>query len=66
MEKWEFKSVKFETKGFLGGKLELNDFDNRLNELGQQGWELVSTFTTNQGQGYTRDVIGTFKRKISL
>lgn len=66
MEKWEYKSVKFETKGFMGGILEINDFDNKLNELGQQGWELVSSFTTNQGQGFTRDVIGTFKRKISL
>lgn len=66
MEKWEYKSIKFETKGFMGGILEINDFDNKLNELGQQGWELVSTITTNQGQGYTREVIGTFKRKITL
>lgn len=39
MEKWEYKSIKFETKGFMGGILEINDFDNKLNELGQQGWE---------------------------
>lgn len=64
MDKWEYKTIKLETKGFLGGILELDEFEYKLNNLGQQGWELVSSFTTNQGQGYTREVIGIFKRLI--
>ena len=64
MEKWEYKSIKIETKGIMGGILELDKFDYELNTLGQEGWELVSCFTTNQGQGYTRESIAVFKRCI--
>lgn len=63
MEKWEYTSFKVEAKGFVGGILELEDFNHRLNSLGEQGWELVSCLTTNAGQGYTREVVAVFKRK---
>jgi hypothetical protein len=63
MEKWEYRSVKFETEGFLGGKLDIKDFDYEINKLGDQGWELVSCFTTNKGQGESREVIAVFKRR---
>lgn len=62
MEKWEYKTIKFELKGFAGGKLETSDFDFQLNKLGEQGWELVSCFTSNAAQGYSRDAISVFKR----
>lgn len=64
MNKWEYKTIKFGTRGFTGGILELDDFDYELNNLGQQGWELVSCFDTNQGHGATREVIAVFKRLI--
>ena len=38
----------------MDGK-KLND---RLNELGEEGWELVSVFDTNMLEGKTRDVYG--------
>lgn len=63
MERWEYKSLKVETKGFLGGILDTDDFDNKLNLLGEQGWELVSCFATNSGNGTTREVIAVLKRK---
>ena len=63
MEKWEYKSVKLETEGFLGGILDINDFDYELNKLGEQGWELVSCFTTNKSQGESREAIAVFKRR---
>lgn len=56
-------SFKVETKGFIGGILEIKDFDCQLNKLGEEGWELVSCFTTNQGQGTSREVIAVFKRR---
>ncbi|MGL5675969.1 MAG: DUF4177 domain-containing protein [Cellulosilyticaceae bacterium] len=64
MEKFEYYTYVYDTKGFMGGKIEGTDFQNELNRLGQVGWELVSSFTTNQGQGYTRSVVSIFKRKI--
>jgi hypothetical protein len=66
LEKWEYKSIKTKTEGFLGGKLDLNEFEFSLNTLGEQGWELVSTFSTTQGEGSTREVISIFKRKLGI
>lgn len=66
MSRWEYKSVKFETKGWLGGILELKEFDNTLNEQGRSGWELVNAFDTNQTEGSTREVIAVFKRPTGL
>ncbi len=63
MEKWEYTTVKFELKGFSGGILKVEDFDYELNKLGEQGWELVSCFSNNAAQGYSRDAIAVFKRR---
>jgi hypothetical protein len=62
--KWEYKSIRFETHGFRGGILETAEFDRVLNEMGQQGWELVIVFDTNDASGSTRFVIATFKRQM--
>lgn len=60
--KWEYKTLKVGTSGFLGGKLDEDKFDKSLNDLGKQGWELVTAFDTNLGHGATRDVVAVFKR----
>jgi hypothetical protein len=36
-----------------------------MNELGSQGWELVTGFDTNKSYGETRDVVVIFKRPVS-
>jgi len=66
LDRWEYKTIKFELKGFLGGVLETEDFDYEINKFGDQGWELVSCFTTNAANGYSRDAIAVFKRRKSL
>lgn len=63
MEKWEYVSIKVETKGFNGGILDTENFDRQLNNLGDKGWELVSCFSTTQGHGASREVIALFKRR---
>ncbi len=60
--KWEYKVIKLATTGFAGGKLNEAQLEAFMNELGSQGWELVSTFDTNQAYGETRDVVVIFKR----
>ena len=60
--KWEYKTIKFATKGLSGGKLDEQKLDDFMNQLGEQGWELVSAFDTNQAYGATRDVVAVFKR----
>ncbi len=60
--KWEYKTIKLATKGFLGGKLDETTLENYMNELGSQGWELTTAFDTNKAYGETRDVVVLFKR----
>lgn len=59
---WEYKTIKTETSGMLGGILDIEEFDLKLNAFGREGWELVSVFDTNQSQGATRFVIAVLKR----
>jgi hypothetical protein len=63
MEKWEYISVKFLTKGFSGGILDIHNLDRELNSLGEQGWELVSCITTHMSAGQSREVIAVLKRR---
>ncbi len=63
VNRWEYKTVKISAgKGFFGGKFNEMELNNSLNENGEQGWELVSTFVTNQAEGSSRDIVVIFKR----
>lgn len=64
MEQWSYKTVKYKTGGFLGGKVDEKEFEDLLNSYGYEGWELVSCFDTSVSQGQSRDVIAIFKRKV--
>ncbi|MFC7679199.1 DUF4177 domain-containing protein [Paenibacillus sp. GCM10028914] len=63
MTQWEYRTVKYQTGGFLGGKVKEDELDELLNKYGYEGWELVSCFDTSQTQGQSRDVIMIFKRQ---
>ena len=62
MQKWEYKTIKVDTKGMLGGILDTTAFDSLLNQLGDDGWELVGAFDTNQSYGASREAVAIFKR----
>ncbi|MDL2274009.1 DUF4177 domain-containing protein [Oscillospiraceae bacterium OttesenSCG-928-G22] len=62
MERFEYFTLVYDTKGLSGGKVE-PDFQDRLNELGSEGWELVNSVATNQGNGFTRCIVAIFKRR---
>ena len=59
---WEYHTLKIHPGGFFGGKVDSNQLAQALNQLGQQGWELCSTFETNTGQGASAEVVLIFKR----
>ncbi|TCV07255.1 uncharacterized protein DUF4177 [Sphingobacterium alimentarium] len=42
MKRFEYKTLKIEPRGFWGNKLDAEEIDKVLNELGRQGWEMVS------------------------
>lgn len=64
--KWEYRTIKYKTGGFLGGKVDEDGFEQMLNEAGYEGWELVSCFDTSTTHGQSRDIIAVFKRKVYL
>jgi hypothetical protein len=63
--KWQYKTLRLAAHGFLGGKVDLEKFEQELDRLGEDGWELVNAFDTNQSSGATRDVIAVFKRPVA-
>ena len=63
MDRFEYKTIKVETTGMMGGILPNDELDYRMNALGEDGWELVSCFSTNKGNGYTREAVAVFKRR---
>lgn len=62
--KWEYKTVKFHTKGLYSVKVDANQIEDCCNKLGQDGWELVTNVVTAGGQGWTSLVVLIFKRPI--
>ena len=62
--KWEYKTIKTDTKGAFGGYFEHHKFERLMNELGQQGWELVSALHTTRELGASRHVIAILKRPL--
>jgi hypothetical protein len=65
MTHWEYKTIRLAATGWVGGNLDFTAFEALLNDLGQQGWELVSTFDTNTSTGSTKDVVAVFKRPLA-
>lgn len=64
MKRFEYHIYKLEAGGwFSSGKVDTTIMDQRINEYGAEGWELISSFDTNQYHGETRDVIMIFKRE---
>ena len=63
MEKFEYKVFAFDTKGFWGGRVEIDQIENQLNQLGNEGWEMVSCTSTNQSYGASKSILCILKRK---
>ena len=72
MEKWEYSTVKLTAKSIPTGNRknptallwDAEYFAEQLNPYGEQGWELVSIFTTIGGYGtHTTGIYASFKRR---
>jgi hypothetical protein len=41
-ERWEYKTIHYDTVAFLTGKLDVVGLEKVLNDSGREGWELVN------------------------
>ena len=64
MKKYEYKTQVIDAKGLWGGKINVGEFNNSLNEMGRDGWELVGTTASNEAAGRTASFICVFKREL--
>ncbi len=51
-------------KSFWGGKIDVQALTDKLNELGREGWELVSTVDTELYGGGSRGLLVMLKREL--
>jgi hypothetical protein len=62
---WEYKTIRLsaDVSSYREKRIDelLGSLDPMLNEAGESGWELVSTFDT-EALGYTKFIVGIFKR----
>lgn len=64
MRKFEYKTIEVKPKGTWSSKFDIVEIDKILNDMGNQGWELVSMEDRNVGYGSTGCFYYTFKREI--
>ena len=64
MTKWQYKTISIELGGMRGGVLKTSQFDQQLNALGAEGWEMVASWSNNYGGGGGREVNAVFKRRM--
>ena len=62
MTRWRYEVLRVEPGGVLGNKMDVGELREMLNRKGAEGWELVSAFDTNYGEGATHEVILLLKR----
>ena len=65
MKKFAYKVLDVPSKGFWGGSINCQELTDKLNELGQQGWEAVSTGTTNMYSNASKGLIVILKKEIN-
>ncbi len=66
MERYEYKVVTYDTKGFFGGKVDVGQLEYQLNLIGDEGWEMVSCTSTNESYGSSKSIVCIFKRRRVL
>ncbi len=64
MDRFEYKVVTFDTKGFFGGNVEVDQIVYQLNLLGEEGWEMISCTSTNKSYGASKSIVCFFKRRL--
>jgi hypothetical protein len=65
MPRYEYKILTFYPRGWLRSKVDTNQMEQVLNEWAEEGWRVLSIFTTQQHYGGTRQVVVILERTRS-
>jgi hypothetical protein len=67
LQQFEYKILEVPAGSWWssGGKVDFQILSNKLNELGREGWEVVSSTDLNRYQGQSRNVMIILKRSIN-
>jgi hypothetical protein len=61
--RWQYTMLTVDVYRFARGpRVDPAEISGSLNQLGGEGWELVSMIDVNAGQGGTCDLVAVFKR----
>ncbi|UUV22106.1 DUF4177 domain-containing protein [Paenimyroides aestuarii] len=63
MKRFEYKTIEIKPKGTWSWKFDIVEIDKILNDMGSQGWELVTKESLDTG-GTSYSFHLTFKREI--
>jgi hypothetical protein len=63
-KKVEYKFLKTKDKGWFTVSINFDELEDKLNQLGQEGWDVVTSLDINAGQGGTKEVVLLLKRYI--
>ena len=66
MTQYEYKVFTYNTKGVFGGKIKNRELESQLNMFGNEGWEMVSSTSSNQSYGASKSLVFIFKREKSF
>ncbi|HMP92472.1 MAG TPA: DUF4177 domain-containing protein [Phnomibacter sp.] len=62
MKKFEYKVLEIEAQMYWDRKLKNVRLEDKMNDLGNEGWELVCAAEYNSG-GLLKSIVFTFKRE---
>jgi hypothetical protein len=64
MKKWEYQVMKVQVGRLLGPKVDADELVGALDELGAEGWELVSAIDTTIHKGSSDEIVLFLKRPL--
>ncbi len=66
MKKFEYKVLDVIAKGFFADKIDFHALNEKLDELGEEGWEVVAMEDTNMYEGASRSMVVILKREKQI
>ena len=66
MKRYEYKVLDVIAKGFFGGKIDFAALNEKLDELGEDGWEVAAMEDTNMYEGASRSIVVILKREKQI